>query len=76
HALLVCVVRFAAIVGEDDVPSGRIIDFVGGLVTPGLLDCHTHLVFGGSRAQEGEQRLTGVSYQTLSASGGGMHSPV
>ena len=76
HALLVRDGRIAAIVAEDDVPSGRSIDLEGRLVTPGLIDCHTHLVFGGSRAQEWEQRLNGVSYQTLSASGGGIRMSV
>ena len=76
HALLVRDGRIAAIVAEDDVPSGRSIDLEGRLVTPGLIDCHTHLVFGGSRAQEWEQRLNGVSYQTISASGGGINSTV
>lgn len=51
HALLVRDGRIAAIVAEDDVPSGRSIDLEGRLVTPGLIDCHTHLVFGGSRAR-------------------------
>ncbi len=74
HALLVRDGRIAAIVAEDDVPSGRSIDLEGRLVTPGLIDCHTHLVFGGSR--EWEQRLNGVSYQTISASGGGINSTV
>ncbi|CDL56528.1 Imidazolonepropionase [Klebsiella pneumoniae] len=48
HALLVRDGRIAAIVAEDDVPSGRSIDLEGRLVTPGLIDCHTHLVFGGA----------------------------
>ena len=56
---------------ESDLPSGHrhVIDLEGRLVTPGLIDCHTHLVFGGDRAAEWEQRLNGVSYQTISAQG-------
>jgi len=45
-------------------------------VTPGLVDCHTHLVFGGSRAQEFEMRLTGVSYEQIAQQGGGIVSTV
>ena len=44
----------------------------GGWVTPGLIDCHTHLVFGGNRACEFEQRLNGVSYQEIAENGGGI----
>ncbi|MEY2952980.1 MAG: hypothetical protein RLZZ401_1067, partial [Pseudomonadota bacterium] len=46
------------------------------LVTPGLIDCHTHLVYGGHRAHEFEQRLTGVSYEQIARSGGGIRSTV
>ncbi|UXI67080.1 imidazolonepropionase [Tahibacter amnicola] len=45
-------------------------------VSPGLIDCHTHLVFGGDRAAEFEQRLNGVSYETIARSGGGIVSTV
>jgi imidazolonepropionase len=45
-------------------------------VTPGLIDCHTHLVFGGDRAAEWEQRLNGASYQAISAQGGGINATV
>ncbi|OEE62119.1 imidazolonepropionase [Enterovibrio norvegicus FF-454] len=46
------------------------------LVTPGLIDCHTHLVFAGNRANEFEQRLNGVSYQDIAAQGGGILATV
>lgn len=51
-------------------------DLNGGWVTPGLIDCHTHLIFGGSRTIEFEQRLLGKSYADISASGGGIASTV
>lgn len=61
-----------AAIPESDIPSGHrhCVDLQGRLVTPGLIDCHTHLVFGGDRAAEWEQRLNGVSYQTISARAG------
>ena len=48
----------------------------GRLVTPGLIDCHTHLVFAGSRAREFEQRQLGVSYEEIARAGGGIASTV
>lgn len=48
----------------------------GALVTPGLVDCHTHLVWGGDRAQEFEQRLLGASYEDIARAGGGIASTV
>lgn len=48
----------------------------GALVTPGLIDCHTHLVFAGSRADEFERRLQGESYAAIAASGGGILATV
>lgn len=46
------------------------------LITPALIDCHTHLVFGGNRAKEFEQRLKGASYEEISKAGGGIISTV
>ena len=46
------------------------------VVTPGLIDCHTHLVFGGNRAKEFDMRLNGKTYQEIAAAGGGIASTV
>ncbi|SFE95171.1 imidazolonepropionase [Phytobacter palmae] len=57
-------------------PDAEQHDFAGGLITPGFVDCHTHLVFGGNRSGEFEQRLNGVSYAEIAAAGGGIISTV
>lgn len=54
----------------------RVIDCEGRLITPGLVDCHTHLVYGGDRAQEFEMRLAGASYEEIARAGGGIVSSV
>ena len=48
----------------------------GRLVTPGLIDCHTHIVHGGDRAVEFEMRLNGASYEEVARAGGGIVSTV
>lgn len=56
--------------------AARRIDCAGRWITPGLIDCHTHLVFGGDRALEFEQRLAGASYEDIARAGGGILSTV
>lgn len=56
--------------------ASEVVDAGGDLVTPGLVDCHTHLVFAGDRAAEFEQRLSGASYEEIARAGGGIVSTV
>ncbi|MGE8466178.1 MAG: imidazolonepropionase [Pseudomonas putida] len=58
------------------VEADRTVDLGNAWVTPGLIDCHTHAVFGGNRSGEFEQRLQGVSYAEIAAQGGGIASTV
>lgn len=61
----------------DAVEQAAHVDYLGGaLVTPGLIDCHTHLVFGGNRAHEFDLRLNGASYEAIARAGGGIVSTV
>ena len=63
-----------ALTGKPDTLANDVVDIAGKWITPGLIDCHTHLVFGGSRASEFEQRLQGVSYEEIARTGGGIVS--
>ncbi len=78
-ALAVLDRQIAWVGAEADLPhrdAGALIDGQGGWLTPGLIDCHTHLVFAGDRAAEFEQRLLGVSYEAIARAGGGIASTV
>ncbi len=61
----------------DDLADGAEAHDCGGrLITPGLIDCHTHIVYAGNRAAEFEKRLQGVSYQAIAKAGGGIAATV
>ncbi len=60
----------------EQIDATEVVDCGGRWITPGLIDCHTHLVYGGDRAAEFEQRLNGASYEEIAAAGGGILSTV
>ena len=59
-----------------EAAGAEVIELHGALVTPGFVDCHTHLVYGGNRAAEFEQRLHGASYADIAKAGGGIRATV
>ena len=65
-----------ALAGDAEALAVRVDYLDGALVTPGLIDCHTHLVFGGNRAHEFDLRLNGASYEEIARAGGGIVSTV
>ena len=80
HILGICQGRIAKILPRQEADlsdfDGEIIDGQGGWLTPGLIDSHTHLVYGGHRAREFEQRLLGKSYEEIARAGGGILATV
>ena len=71
--------RIAFVGPSDDAAvhqADEIVDCAGRWITPGLIDCHTHLVHGGDRAAEFEMRLQGASYEDIARAGGGILSTV
>ena len=72
--------RIAWVGADSDLPATyagvESQDLGGRLVTPGLIDCHTHIVFGGDRAREFEMRLEGATYEQIARAGGGILSSV
>lgn len=82
HAALACKDGRIAWIGETGDAAAQaararqVIALDDALVTPGLVDCHTHLVFGGDRANEFDMRLNGADYQAIARAGGGIVSSV
>lgn len=66
----------AELPGAADSLARTVHDAAGAWITPGLIDCHTHLVYGGDRAREFELRLTGASYEEIARAGGGIRYTV
>jgi imidazolonepropionase len=66
----------ADLAGSPETLARDVRDFTGQWITPGLIDCHTHLVHGGDRAREFEMRLEGASYAEIARAGGGIVSTV
>ncbi|HEX7200580.1 MAG TPA: imidazolonepropionase, partial [Dongiaceae bacterium] len=62
--------------GRPGALAARVHDLAGRWLTPGLIDCHTHLVYAGDRAREFELRLQGASYEEIARAGGGIRSTV
>ncbi len=79
-AVVVAGGRIAYAGPDSECPTGlsgiESTDCEGRVITPGLIDCHTHLVFGGNRAREFEMRLDGASYEEIARAGGGILSTV
>lgn len=83
HDAIICIKnkKITKIIANASEQNGELesleaIDGQGCWATPGLIDCHTHLVYGGKRANEFEMRLEGVSYEEIAKSGGGIVSTV
>lgn len=66
----------AELPGAPETLADHVESLHGAWITPGLIDCHTHLVFAGDRAREFEQRLNGASYEDIARAGGGINSTV
>lgn len=66
----------ANLLGDPEELAKEVTSCGGAWITPGLIDCHTHLIFGGNRAAEFEQRLEGATYEEIARAGGGIISTV
>lgn len=66
----------ASLHGDPEALASEVVSCGGAWLTPGLIDCHTHLIFAGNRAREFEMRLEGASYKEIARAGGGIVSTV
>lgn len=76
NGCIVWVGRTQDLASPADELADEVYDVKGRCITPGLIDCHTHLVFAGNRAREFELRLQGMSYEAIAKEGGGIQSTV
>ena len=76
HGHIVWIGQMDALPAAPDTLAVAAESLDGALITPGLIDCHTHLVFGGDRAKEFDLRLNGASYEEIARTGGGIVSTV
>jgi imidazolonepropionase len=76
HGRIAWVGRMDALPDAPHTLASKVESLDGALVTPGLIDCHTHLVFGGDRAHEFDLRLNGATYEEIARAGGGIVSTV
>jgi imidazolonepropionase len=76
HGRIAWIGRVDALPDAPQVMANAVESVDGALITPGLIDCHTHLVFAGDRAHEFDLRLNGASYEEIARAGGGIASSV
>ena len=76
NGALTFVGAMSALPERPEALADQVVSVANAWITPGLIDCHTHLVFGGDRAHEFERRLGGASYEEIARAGGGIMSTV
>src|SRR6185437_2484212 len=76
NGALTFVGAMSALPDRPEALADQVVSVANAWITPGLIDCHTHLVFGGDRAHEFERRLGGASYEEIARAGGGIMSTV
>ncbi len=79
HSLLVEDEKISEIIPNDALTKSKFdkeIDLTGKIVLPGIVECHTHLVFAGSRSDEFKKKLSGISYEEIAKAGGGINTTV